>query len=105
MLYLDNVEIADFTGLNELTEEESLEVYPNPAVTSTNLDLVIAQPSDVSVRVMDMLGRTIDNITVGTNLVGNVNYTLDVSNYDNGTYVMYVKVGDREAVRKVNVAE
>lgn len=102
MLFFDNVVLNNSLSLTDLQEGESLEVYPNPAHTTTTIDLNITDAALVQVTVIDMLGRTVDNVNLGTQS-GRVSHSLDVSNYDNGTYLVYVKVGDREAVERISV--
>ena len=103
MLYIDNVIMQMSTGLTELNAEESVSVYPNPAQTSTTIDLEITEAADVSYQVIDMLGRVVANQSIGQNLSGSVTHSVDVSDYDNGTYLIYVKVGEREAVERISI--
>ena len=103
MLYLDNISVNMSTGLNELADGESINVYPNPAQSTATIDMVIEQASVVNIRVMDMVGKVVATQNLGKNLSGSISHTLDVSSFENGTYLVYVKIGEREAVQRISV--
>ncbi|MBQ0155563.1 MAG: T9SS type A sorting domain-containing protein, partial [Bacteroidales bacterium] len=65
-------------------------IAPNPASTAIT---VFAEDLE-SVRIVDMLGRTVAESTEST---------VNVSNLPNGTYAVIVKAADKEVVKKINV--
>lgn len=89
------------TGLNQLSADNNIVVYPNP--TSGNVTFVLNTPKegDYVLSVSDVLGRTIytQNVHAITNYTGN----LDLSSYNKGVYFISVKDGSFLAVKKVVV--
>jgi len=103
MLYLDNIELRTSTALNELNENESLNVFPNPASTYANVQLSTAEAASVRLSVIDMLGRVVKTENLGT-VSGNLNHTLDVASLENGSYLIMVNVDGRDVVKRLTVA-
>lgn len=72
-LYLDDINISGPIGLNEITAEAfNLKVMPNPANQSAVVNFSIETPQDITIKVVDMLGREIK--------------TLDANRYNKGEY-------------------
>jgi len=103
MIYLDNIDLKVITDVNELGENESLNVYPNPASTSVNVVLTTANAAKVNLRVIDMLGRTVQSQNLGT-VSGKINHALDVSSLTNGSYLLFMNVDGRDVVKRLSVA-
>lgn len=103
MMYIDNVNLSNVVNVDDITTTEKLEVYPNPASQDVNIELSIDEPALVSVKVLDLLGRTIFAENVSSNKVSEVNHTINVSNYESGSYLLYITAGDRVIVRNISV--
>lgn len=72
-------------GLNTQTIE-TIKMYPNPASSVLNFKGIISEA--VEVTVFDILGKEIMSVDMGSSL------TLDVSNLENGTYILKFKDSD-----------
>ena len=103
MMYLDNIALEVITDVNELSDNESLNVYPNPASTSVNVELTTTNATNVQLKVIDMLGRTVQNQNLGT-VSGTLNHALDVSSLANGSYLILMNVDGRDVVKRMSVA-
>ena len=103
MMYIDNIAIKGVTAINELDENESLEVYPNPAADFANIELVANNASNVQLRVIDMLGQTVKIESLGT-VSGKTNYALDVSDIPNGNYLIFMNVDGKDVVKRLSIA-
>jgi len=103
-LYVDNINTDALSSLDELDQDESIAVYPNPAVNELTVDMNVNQVSDVNIRMVNVLGETV--LTERMNSVSGSNRsTIDVSGLVPGAYVIYMTVGDKEVVRRVSVAK
>ncbi len=102
-MYIDNIALRVITDVNELDANESLNVYPNPASTSANVELTTANASNVQLKVIDMLGRTVKSENLGT-VNGTVNHALDVSTLSNGSYLIFMNVDGRDVVKRLSIA-
>lgn len=103
MLYLDNINSAGVSSLDELDQDESISVYPNPAVNQLTLDMNINEVSDVNIRMVNILGEVV--LTDKLSKVTSSKSTIDVSGFSAGSYFLYMTVGDKEVVRRVNVTK
>jgi hypothetical protein len=80
----------DITIFRELKIGEFL-IYPNPAAEQTNVLVELDQPSDVSLRVFDAVGRMVisDQFSRETTFV----QTLDLNGLAPGMYTVQIQVG------------
>ena len=89
-LYLDNINI-DFApvGIEEVAEEKSVSVYPNPASETVTLEFTDGFIPE-AVTVTDLLGKNvISNAQPGNDIA-----TLDVRNWSAGTYIVRLVYAD-----------
>jgi hypothetical protein len=77
----------------------SLDVYPNPSSGMFHLYLELYKRGDVSLRVMDLSGRTLhaDEIRRAISYQGD----LDLSHLSKGVYVLSLESGDKKIYRKL----
>jgi len=102
MLYLDNVSIlGNASDLDELTDDESLEVFPNPANEQINLELNLNESESVKYQLINTLGQVALQGNLGT--AQTYNKTLDVSTVQAGSYLLNVQIGDRQVVKRVQI--
>lgn len=88
------------TGINDFTKTQ-LGIYPNPAKNqiTLNFDATVAEGS---VRVFDVMGRTILTQNVSKNTSA---YTLDISSLNNGSYFVELVSGDVRGINKFVVSK
>ncbi len=81
----DKFEIVEmgFVGVNEITMEESVKIYPNPFNEEFNVN-VNKELQNIKIEVMDVTGKVIE--TLSTNQLN----TLVKCNYDKGIYFVNV---------------
>ena len=103
-LYIDNIKMNSPVDVNDLNENESLVVFPNPASQNMNIELSIEESANVSVKMIDMLGRTILTEQIGNNVKGAISHTLNVNNINSGAYLLFFQIDERQVVQRVNVS-
>jgi hypothetical protein len=64
-------------------------LYPNPAVEELNVQFLIGQQQDVTVRMLNTIGQVLQEETL-VNFIGQYNKKMDVSFYARGTYFIQV---------------
>ncbi|MDX1420215.1 MAG: T9SS type A sorting domain-containing protein, partial [Rubricoccaceae bacterium] len=69
-------------------------VYPNPATDRATVQFGLAASADVSVEVLDALGRRVRLVTEGSRAAGPVEAILPTDGLPAGTYLVRVRVGD-----------
>jgi hypothetical protein len=76
--------------------------FPNPANNTTNIDITVANNSNVSVEVINMVGQTVfsavENVTAGTSTI-----QLNVADYAKGVYFYTVTAGTEKVTKKMIV--
>ncbi len=90
------VKISPLQSLAEIDEFEFIEemqISPNPALDQIRVKVNLDYAQEISIKVVDMLGRNIVNTKTSTSEGINI-LPLDISNFDSGTY--FLKVIDVE---------
>lgn len=106
--YLDAVRVSSSGALgiaDELARAINFNVAPNPFSNSTELTYELANSSEITISVVDILGRNIGTITSGKMNAGNHSVNLDrnVLGLNNGIYFVKVEMGNQSFVKKVMV--
>lgn len=93
-----------FTGVEEATAVTSIELFPNPAVDMTNLQLNLNEASTVSIEMYNTLGQI-----VYTNNLGEVNGFQNVevatADLDGGMYLINININGNIVTKRVSVAK
>jgi thiol-disulfide isomerase/thioredoxin len=88
---------------DQLLDENVVNVYPNPFSDQTNIEINLAERSDVSIEVLDAMGKMVASRDYGS-LTGNVNLPFMANDLSNGIYFIHVKVNDMISTEKVTIA-
>jgi hypothetical protein len=84
--------------------------YPNPPTQRTTIPYEVAQPSQVDVRLYDVLGRQVMSGPIGRKDPGRYTHVLDVSRFASGVYFFELRARQDEntlfrEVRKITVVK
>ncbi|MFA5574051.1 MAG: M43 family zinc metalloprotease [Brumimicrobium sp.] len=103
-IYIDDINIHQRNTPSNIEEEDSalggLNVYPNPAGEYANIDFSVNHPKDIQISIVDMLGQVVQSEVVAANTGQNA-VSLDVQNIKAGMYLVKVKSGQREQVKRL----
>lgn len=96
-LYIDDINLGSMplstVSLSSSNIKSSF--YPNPANSnSINLNLSLKNTSTVSVTVYDLVGKKIDQISLGNVSSGETSHVINLSNLSSGTYLFETIVED-----------
>ncbi|MBI5916011.1 MAG: T9SS-dependent M36 family metallopeptidase [Bacteroidetes bacterium] len=83
----------------ETLADVAVTVFPNPAQNLLNIALVAEKQTDVSISLLSVDGKTMMEHTVS--VLGNDQYSLDVTQLPGGFYFVKVSSGDGVLVKKV----
>lgn len=89
---------TDFTGLSENNTVVSVKVFPNPTNKLINIE---SEQEITHLNLLDDIGRILQSIE----LQMESSYTIDVSGYKPGVYILRIDTEQGRAVRKVVVTE
>jgi hypothetical protein len=87
----------------EPLEAFSVNVYPNPFENSCNIDVVMDQASQTTVRVVDVLGRVLGKVYAGQLSKGTHNFTWSYDNNANSGSIYYLQVITNKDLRTVKL--
>ena len=90
------------TSINEIKNNFSLNLYPNPAINSTTLEIYSDYNSDIEINIIDVLGKNVFNkitkVYSGKNMT-----TLDIRNLQNGVYFINTSINNNVISKKLTV--
>ena len=82
----------------------NVQVYPNPVTDQINLKYEIARSSNVTIKVMDVLGNEIVTIFSQRVEPGEKNYTYIISNkLPRGFYFVRIVAGTESVIKRISV--
>ena len=68
--------------------------YPNPFNPTTTISYALPQAADVTLTIVDLLGRQIKEVASGTQLAGTYEVTFDAAGLPSGVYFYRLQAGD-----------
>ncbi len=90
-----------FEGLEELSNVENFDVYPNPVTDNANLNINLLSQSNVSYSVSDLLGQKVISVDLGSVSSGNRNYMIDFEGQKPGVYFISIEVNGVSTSKKI----
>lgn len=93
------------TGVGSVagTEGQELSVYPNPASDKLQFSFDFGSSTSASLKLRDLLGKTILEQDLGRNLSGKQTKSLDLTNVPNGMYFLELHADGYTVTRRVIV--
>ncbi|MCG9881726.1 MAG: T9SS type A sorting domain-containing protein [Bacteroidia bacterium] len=105
--YLDNVHTGLTTGLSNenLAESIGFKVQPNPFTVNTHLHYDLRDAANVSIEVMDILGKSVGTVFQGTQQAGTQEVEISKNSLQlkSGIYLVQVKIGESSFTQKIIV--
>ncbi|MGE3800865.1 MAG: T9SS type A sorting domain-containing protein, partial [Candidatus Kapaibacterium sp.] len=81
------------------------QIWPNPAKDQATVRMNLNERSDVSIQIVDNLGRTLRTQQQGNVEAGEKAFQLDFAGLQNGSYLVVVEAGTERQTLRVNVVE
>ena len=89
-------------GLGDVLNIDAImKVYPNPSHGLFNLELLSKQSGDVTIQVLDMMGKEIGSTRIAKDNLSA--QTIDLRNAAQGVYFLKVETGDKVYMKKIQV--
>jgi hypothetical protein len=106
--YLDAVRVSSSGGVStgeELANAINFNIAPNPFNASSELSYQLANASNITVTVTDLLGRTISTLVNQNQNAGNYSVNVDKNalGLTNGIYFIKVQIDNQSFVKKIMV--
>lgn len=96
-------ETRNGVSVNELTNTSNLRVFPNPANSVLNVDVNSISVEGATIELVDLSGKTVINTKV-EDIFKQGAFQLNVSDVENGLYIVRVKSGDQVSTSRVTVS-
>jgi PKD repeat protein len=102
-IYLDDINIYNSTvGIQDIEAEVGLEIYPNPSSGNVNIVFNLSEKHNISVNVMDLLGRVVETNSAKYYPSGQTLITIgNKSVYQAGVYFVNIDVDGQHISKKV----
>lgn len=78
-------------GVEEVSMEASMEVYPNPVINNATIDFNLPVSAQAAITVYNLVGAQVMNMNLGTLPAGEQREVLDMSNLEAGVYMVAVE--------------
>ncbi len=91
------------TGINEIAQQASIELFPNPATDAATLNYNLTNSATASIRVTDVTGRAVLVQELGKLNAGSGSYNLNLSSLSNGLYNVEFATENGRIVSKLTV--
>lgn len=101
-LYLDHINLgSNITGLEEAeTTIHSFEIYPNPSNGVINLHYFLKEPEDISIKIIDMLGKMVYEHSYKNKMTG-LNKDSINTELTNGVYTIMLQTKSETINKKI----
>jgi hypothetical protein len=107
-IYIDDINVSNTacpTGIQNVTLENGMSVYPNPMNDNATVSFNLAQASNVTMSVYNMVGELVYSNGFGTMPAGNQLVRLNAADLSNGMYFVEINSGGVRSVQKVSVSK
>lgn len=96
---IDGIQIGNLSSANETSSGASVNLYPNPGDGVFNLSVAKVNNEAVTATIYDVTGRQLSIVNYGE-VSGVLTSKIDLSAYENGTYILEIRIGsERESIR------
>ncbi|MBI3500826.1 MAG: T9SS type A sorting domain-containing protein [Bacteroidetes bacterium] len=93
----DTITVQNATGINAMSENNLLRVYPVPAKSQLFIELALPSPSSGEIRMYDMFGKEVYR-SVSSSVAHS---SIDVSSLGEGLYELRITTGEMTVTKKI----
>jgi hypothetical protein len=97
--------VTSAVSVESIVAEVAFNVYPNPVNDVANVQFAVANASEVTLNVLNMLGQTVFANDLGTVLGGEHRTEIDFSSLDSGMYLVNLTTNGETQTIKVTVTK
>lgn len=100
---LKEMDWVALSSKNITYNSDNISIYPNPANTQLNVELLFAENNAVIIELFDLTGKVV--AVPNTNQFSTTNqYTFDVAELNKGVYILKVTNGNKVSTSKVTIS-
>ena len=102
--YIDNININNVVGIDELDVLSTINIYPNPMTEKAIVKLDIKKEAKVSIYLMNTIGEIVHQIaTEETITQGNSKFEINKNNLSKGLYFVTIEVNGTKKINKLMI--
>ena len=90
-----------FSGIEELTLNNSFKLFPNPAKESSTVNYYLNKDSHVTINITDLNGKIVSTQVNELATEGSYSKKLELSELNSGTYFIKIKSDDQTVTKKI----
>jgi acyl-CoA hydrolase len=90
------------TAVGDIAQNESVRIYPNPAIKSFTVNVQTKTPGEIGISVFDIHGRKISEISE-LNAGNNALIPVKLHNPSPGMYIVKIQTGNNEFCEKIMI--
>lgn len=98
---VDAIRVGNTSSTGEIISGAFVNLYPNPGDGIFNLSVSNVNREQVTATIYDVAGRKITSINYGE-ISGTHTSQLDLSAFENGTYILEIQIGAERQITKLN---
>lgn len=93
---------GNFASVEDLENDVSISIYPNPTNGNQSISITLHQPTDVTIRIFNNEGKLIETVFSGNLVEGKNIITYDISYLSSGIYIYVIQL-DNQGTKHVKV--
>jgi len=90
------LETPQILGINSIEDEQNINIYPNPASETLNVNFLEPQNKNSEIELYDIQGKIVKNIVVSNN-----RNTIDISDLCSGLYILKINSANNTYSKKI----
>ncbi|MEQ1733458.1 MAG: Omp28-related outer membrane protein [Bacteroidia bacterium] len=104
-VYVDkiNLYVATVTGVKEIKNTTTTDVYPNPTSANATVRVVLNNTQQVAIEVVNVIGEKVITTPQNTMSAGEHNFALDTQKLSNGVYMVNIITNQGTVTKKLIV--
>lgn len=99
-LYLDNINITELVGIQELTEVSEIRLFPNPVKEMMKVSFQLEAANQLQIEVFNAVGQRVQNLGTSSFNTGNNQFDINARDLSNGVYFLRIYNADKELNRR-----
>jgi PKD repeat protein len=104
-IFIDDINIAGNVGVMEQSAVSTFDMYPNPAQDNTMIEFNLEQNDNVTIEMMDMSGKVVENIYSGSLATGNHRFPVNTAELSSGIYLVRLMTGEGNYLTRKLIVE
>jgi hypothetical protein len=103
-VWVDNINVGMAAGISTYTSSiMAVNVFPNPATDNTNINFTLAEASNVTITVYNLVGQQVKTESLGRLADGEHTFVLNTESLTTGLYFITMKVGNETITKKITI--